>query len=456
MIADVDETEVIDHGARRDSSIRRAVLSSLLSKGGTVLLQLVALPLALRVMGRAEFGIFGTVSTALSTVQLLEIGIGPALAHGISKAGAIGDDELKRRLASTAFVLVGIVALLAGLALSSVLLTVPVTTMFGEKFQGTEAAMRPALWLGLGLFLMLFLLNLTDRLREGLLEVAHTNTWGAAGNVLAAAAVGVGVLWVPEVWYLVLAVHGSVVAAKLGNTLSLWKRHPDMIPRVRMLDQGLVRLLLSDGAAFATCALLVGFVEYNVCTWLVGRNGGPNAVSLYMIFVQISVMQLGFVMMVSTPTWPAVAEALAREDLAWARKAAKRLYVLGVAFALCAAIGWVTLGPWILHRWLGDEFAGLGRPLMGAFAFYFAVHTWRHLNHVLMIGTGQVRSLARVQLIETALVACSAWLGLRWGGMDAMLFAMGVTIALVTGWVLPIRVRRSLVEVPSTVSAPQV
>ncbi len=444
MIDPVETTEAVDHGARRDLSIRLAVLTSFLSKGGTVLLQLIALPAALRVMGRAEFGIFGTVSTALATVHLLEIGIGPALAHGISKAGATDDHDLRRRLASTAFFLVAAIGVLAGLLLSGVLLTVPITSLFGEKYAGTEAAMRPALWLGLGLFLGLYLLNLTDRLREGLLEVASTNTWGAAGNVLAAIAVGIGVLWIPEVWYLVLAVHGSVVLAKLGNTVSLWRRHVDLRPRLKSLDRSLARLLVSDGAAFATCALLVGFVEYNVCTWLVGHRSGPDVVALYMIFVQVSVMQLGFVMMLSTPTWPAVAEALAREDVAWARHASKRLYLLGMGFAACAAVGWVTLGPWVLHLWLGDEFTGLPRTLMAAFAFYFAAHAWRHLNHVLMIGTGQVRTLARIQLVETALVAVAAWWALHRGGVDAMLVAMGVTILAVTGWLLPIRVKRGL------------
>ncbi|GAA5483900.1 hypothetical protein Hsar01_03134 [Haloferula sargassicola] len=446
MLAAVEETELIDHGARRDSSIRSAVLTSFLSKGGTFLLQLVALPAALRVMGRAEFGMFGAVSTALATVALLEVGVGPALAHGISKAGASNDFAKRQKLASTAFFMLLAIAALAGFLAGGVLMTVPIPTLFGGEFAGTEETMRPALWLGLGLFLALFLLNLTDRLREGLLEVSHTNTWGAIGNLLAAAAVGLAVWKIPQVWFLVLAVHGSIVVAKLGNTFSLWKRHPDMLPRFAGIERSLIRHLLSDGAAFATCALLVGFVEYNVCTWLVGHHGGPDAVSLYMIFVQVSVMQLGFVMMVSTPTWPAVAEALARDDRPWARIASRRLYLLGVAFAACAAVGWVTVGPWVLKLWLGEEFAGLPRSLMGAFALYFAAHTWRHLNHVLMIGTGQVRTLARVQLVETVLVAGGATAGLHFGGVPLMMATMGATILLVTGWLLPSKVRRALGE----------
>lgn len=432
------------NATRRDRSIRLAVVTSMLSKGGTALLQLLAIPLAVRVMGREEFGLYTSVSLALSTVALLEIGIGPALAHGLSEARAKGDEEKGRRLASTAFVLMMGMSLLAGILLASILFLVPIPTLFGSQYAGSESLMRPALWLGLVLFLLLFVLNLTDRLREGLLEVATTNLWGALGNLLAAVAVAICIWFVPEVWFLVLAVHGSVVLAKLGNTVGLWKKHPDLLPSMRSVHRGTARHLFSDGAAFATCCLLVGVVEYNFCTWMVGQLSGPSAVALYGIFVSLSVMQLGFVIMLSTPTWPAVAEALARSDIQWARQASRKLYLYGLGFAMCSFIGMVTLGPWVLEFWLGDKFAGITRGMLAAYSFYFLAHVWRHLNHSLMIGTGQVMVLARVQFIETGVLALAAWLALRSGGMGPMLVTMALIIFGVTGWLLPLRVNRRL------------
>lgn len=433
------EDDTNHHAKRRDRSIRLAVMTSFLSKAGTVLLQFVAMPIAARVMSREELGLYTAVSLALATVALLEIGIGPALAHGLSKARARGDDESGRKLSSTAFFMMIGLALLAGLGLTAVLTHVPLTTLFGEKFEGGESAMRPALWIGLGLFLMLFVLNLTDRLREGLLEVDRTNTWGAVGNVLAAVAVavGVGLFKIKEVWFLVLAIHGAVVIAKLCNTATLWKRHPDLIPRPRYVCPPMARHLFGDGLAFSTCCLLTGVVEYNVCGWMVGRVSGPSMVALYGIFVTLMVMQMGFVMMVSTPTWPAVAEALARKDRAWARKASKRLYLYGSGLAFCSAIGLIAIGSWALEFWLGDKFADTPRGLLAAFAFYSVAHIWRHLNHSLMIGVGKVNRLARVQLAETFILVFAAWGALHYGGVGPMLLAMGATIFLVTGWILP-------------------
>ena len=422
---------------RRERSIRWAVVMSLLSKVGTAALQLLAIPVAIRVLGRAEFGLYASVNLTLTTVALFEVGVGPALAHGLAHATANGEREKLRVLASTSFFLMLGIALLVGVCAAMFLENVSVVRIYGDGFAGREGVLKPALWLGLGLFLMLFLLNLTERIREGYLEVAATNAFGAAGNVLAALAVGIGVHYFPHVWFLVIAIHGSVVTAKLANTAQLWWKRPEMIPLPKWFRRDMAGHLFGDGLAFSTCCLLTGIVEFNVCGWMVGRAGGPAAVALFGVLVSLTVMQGGFIMMLSTPTWPAVAEALARRDSAWARRAAKKLYLYGVGFALTSACGLALLGPWLFRHWLGREFSDMGHGLFVCYGIYFLAHVWRHLNHTLMIGTGQVKRMARVQLTETAIVVLAAWAGLHAGGLEVMLLAMAGTLLAVTGRILP-------------------
>lgn len=429
---------------RRDRSIRWAVVTSFVSKGGNALLQLLAIPVAVRVLGREDFGVYGAVGITLSTVSILQVGIGPALAHGLSVARARGGDGEAREWSSSAFFLTGGLALGSGLVLAALLLLLPLPSIFGEDFAGKEAVLRPALWTGLVLFLLLFVLNLGDRIREGLQEVSASNLWGALGNGMAALAVGVGVCFVPHVWFLVLAVHGSLVLAKLCNMLSLCWTHPELRPIRSAFRLPVAKRLFTDGLAFSACTLVAGLVEYNLCGWLVGRGGGPSASALYSVFIQMTVMQLGWVMMLSTPTWPAVAEALARGDRAWAKRAAGRLYYYGGAFGLCAFGGLLLLGPWAFPFWLGAEFVDVPRSMFACYGLYFAAHVWRHLNHAMMMATGQVRCLARIQFAESGLVAVVALLAFQWGGLGPMLGSMGATMFLVSGTLLPWQVVRAM------------
>ncbi|MGL4400819.1 MAG: lipopolysaccharide biosynthesis protein [Luteolibacter sp.] len=428
----------------RDRSIRLAVVTSFVSKAGTILLQLLSIPIAIRVLGRAEFGLFTLVNLTLTTIALLEVGVGPALTHGLTRARAAGDEIKQRELGSTAFFLMGGIALLTGLVVAAVLLVVPVPQLFGSSFAGKESVLRPALWVGLGLFLMLFVLNLTERIREGHLEVASNNLWGAAGNGFAAICVAGGVWFIPEVWFLVLAVHGSMVLSKICNTATLWKKHPLMVPSLRFARFATARHLFTDGIAFSTCCLVTGIIEFNFCGWLVARSGGPEAVALYGVFITLTIMQLGFVVMLSTPTWPAVAEALARDDRPWARQAAKRLYLYGTAFAACSALGLVLVGPWVLPLWLGGEFSNISRLLLACYGLYFIAHVWRHLNHAMMIGTGQIGRLVGIQLFESATVAVLGAAALHFGGIEALLATMGVVILALTGSFLPRMVAKVL------------
>ncbi len=98
-----EETPEETASSKRDRSIKLAVVTSFVSKFGTILLQLISVPIAMRVLGRAEYGLYSTVSATLATMSLLEIGVGPALTHGLSKARADGDQQRQRELASTAF-----------------------------------------------------------------------------------------------------------------------------------------------------------------------------------------------------------------------------------------------------------------------------------------------------------------------------------------------------------------
>lgn len=423
--------------ADRDRSIREAVLTSCLSKAGTALLQLCALPVAMRVLGWEEFGLYASVAGLLMVVQLFEVGLGPALVHDLSRAAAGGERSQERRLSSTSFFLLLALTLAGGTLMALVIALVPLERLFGARFAPFEATLRPALWTGLGLFILTLLLNHTDRLREGHLESRINNAWGAAGNFLAAAAVGIGVWVLPSVSFLLLAVYGSQVLARLGNTLALWRQRPWLIPRLRHVHWALSGKFVSDGLAYAVFATVVNFVEFNVCLNLFGRVAGPSGVTAYSVLITITTALLGFVLMITTPTWPAVVDARARGDFPWIRTASRRLFRYVLGFAAAAGLGLIALGPVLLPIWVGDKAHALDRPVLIAYAIYFLLFAWRHAHHMLLVGVGRVRTLAGVQLAESALVLAAAWLGMVMFGLGGLLLGMSLAIAAVTGWALP-------------------
>lgn len=428
----------------RNSSIRTAVLTSVVSKLGTALLQLLALPLAMRVLGWEMYGLYASVAGLLTALYLFEGGLGPALTHGISQAAARNDQTTQSYLSSTAFFLIGGFTLLGTGIVACLVLTQPVERLFGSSFAAHDSALRPALWLGLALLAVSLWLSHTDRLREGYLEARYVNLWGAAGNFVAAAAVGLGVWLWPSVTYLLAAVFGPVVLGRLANTWQLWRSRPWIAPRWTHVRLPLVHRLVTDGLAFAVVSLGVNLVEFNLIQNLFGRVAGPAGVTSYSVFVTLTMAQLGFILMLTTPTWPAVADAAARGEVAWVRQAVRRLERYALAFATVTGVSLVALGPWLLPLWLGERATALNRSILLAYAVYFLLYAWRHVQHMLLIGLGQTRRLARVQLLESFILALAAWAVMQHGHLALLLTTMALCQLLITGWRLPWLVRQQL------------
>ena len=447
MLTSTPATQPLDDAAqapRRDRAIRSAVIMSLVCKGGTALLQLVALPIAMRVLGWEKFGLYASVGAILMAVQLLEVGLGPALAHGLSKAAANRDRDRERRLYATSFWMMAVILAFGTLAMVAFIAFTPVSRMFGEKFVPYTDELLPALWSGLILFIGSVFLGHTDRVREGYLEVRTTYLWGAGANFIAALAVGAGVWFVPSVSYLLFAVYGSQLLGKLGNPVHLWHQRPWLRPTFRAWDGSLVRSFLLDGLAYAVFATVVNFVEFIVCQNFIGRAQGPVGVAGYSVLVTITTSLLGFVLMFTNPTWPAIVDAKARGDFPWIARTARRLWLYVLAFAGAAGFGVMLLGPWLLPRWFGDKATDLDRAMLTAFAVYFALYAWRHANHMLLVGMGRVKTLANIQLIESAMVLVAGWIGVQWKGTFGLLLAMSAAILAVTSWWLPLVFRRDL------------
>jgi O-antigen/teichoic acid export membrane protein len=424
------------HAGRRNRSIRLAVLTSLLSKGGMAMLQLVSIPIAIRVLGLEAFGLYATVAMGITIVALFQIGIGPALTHGISRAVANGDTASEKSYYSTSLFLMLAAALAGAAAASAILACVPIPVLFGAQYAAHAETMRPALWLGIGIMLVQFVLTHTERMREGYLEANINNLWGAIGNVIGALAVGIGILFVPTIEFLLLAVYGSNVAGKIGNTVHLLAKRPHLRPRFRRFRENLAKELFTDGIAFSLSGSLTPLVEFNACALIIAHIAGPSAVGIFNILIQIDTILIGLILMFTTPTWPAVVDAFARNDIAWIRATAARLRGFAVSYAALAGAALVILGPLVIPLWLGAE-VQIGRPVLLAFALYFLAGIWNHVNHSLLVGVGKVKASAGYTFLEAAIILGPAGLGIALFGMPGLLGGMFLTKALVTGTIFP-------------------
>lgn len=428
----------------RNRAIRRAVLTSILSKFGTLLLRLVSIPIAIRVLGMEEFGVYATITMVVGMIDMMHVGIGPALTQGLARALARGDREREQGVFATAVLLSAGLTVVAAAVLGSLVAALPVTLLFGKDFAPFADSMRHACGIALVIVAVEMIGIVIERARDGYLETSCNNAWGAAGNFLGAVGLFAGVRYFPSIEFLLLAINGSVALAKLANAVHLFLSRPYLWPRLDRFRRALVRPLVFDGARFSVTYLLSALVEYNAVAYLIGRLSGPHAAGLFNIMVTVHFSATGIVQMVTIPLWPAIVDAHSRGDRGWIRSSARRIRRFGPGFGLAATAGLVALGPWAFPLWVGDEFT-LGRPALAAFGAYFTLHLWRHVNQVLLLGLGDVTFAVRVVAVESFAVLLAAGLVLAQGtGPGGLYLAIALCLGAVSAWIYPWRFRRHL------------
>lgn len=426
-----------DGSHRRNRAISSAVFTSLASKIGTVVLQFVSIPIAYRALGETDFGLYATIAVSIGTIILFQIGIGPALTHGISRAITAKDKLLEKQYFSTSWFLLVLLTFLGGFVAAAVLKFIPLTFFLGDKYSGLESKLLPGLWLALGIVLLEFILSHTERAREGFLQVHINNLFGAAGNVLGAITIAVGIHFFQSIEFLILAIFGTRALLRIANTIHLFFQRPDLLPKFQFYQKPLAREMLSDGFAFTISQSLTGIIELNGCGLLVARFGGPIAVGNFQILMQLSTLMLGVIIMFTTPTWPAVVDAFTRRDFDWVKRVTTRLWLLVGGYCGAALIGLPLLGTFILPLIFGSGFEVTWQVLL-AFAVYFAASSWGHTNNALLIGVGLVKKAAVFSLLETSLLLIPAAIGIYFYGLPGLFGGMALAMIAVTGWLFPI------------------
>ncbi len=255
-----------------------------------------------------------------------------------------------------------------------------------------------------------------------------------------------GIWFFPTIEFLLLAVNGSIALAKLGNTCHLLIQRPYLFPRFSLFRKKLIPGLAKDGLRFSITYVLAAAVEYNLMAFLIGIHYGPEAVGVYNVMVTIHFSLTGLVGMITKPYWPALMDAFERKDTAWIVRSSNRLRFGGIGFALMSGIGFVALGPIVLSLWAVEQFYSsvdahfqMDRLALLAFAAYFVLHIWRHINQTLALGIGWISPVARVVVIEAIVLISAASFALYHdGSISAIYLIMAGVIAMCSGWLFPV------------------
>ncbi|WP_374623681.1 polysaccharide biosynthesis C-terminal domain-containing protein [Pandoraea sp.] len=313
--------------------------------------------------------------------------VGASLSLRIVAARANNDKLVESQLFATAFFFAIASATALIVVFQAILNKADLSGLFGLKNNAYDADLRVAALYMSFLLPINIVASLSDSAQAGYQRQYVTNVLMMASNV----AVIASLVWVqthPSIHSMVLAVFAPPVVARTVNMALLWRSHPHIVPRWRLVGRRSLWSLVNPGAGFALMQVgSFAYLQYPI--FYVGREIGPNSAAYFAAMMQVIAMSGSFLILFTQPLLPALRDASVRNDSSWTRNTFRLTLTRLVPYIAVAAIAIVLLGTFIISVLLRHSIKiDLATRLLWA-AFFFIV-AWEHLGYSFLAGIGKV------------------------------------------------------------------
>jgi O-antigen/teichoic acid export membrane protein len=352
---------------------------------------LVLMPLLLRVLGPAQFGVWGAAASLAWLGGLVDIGTGTALVTLVARSGAPERAEQARRHIAGAL---SIGSLLTGL----MFLTAGVASIVG----GAQGRMGPYLIAAIGLAVNIPL-NAGNNVWMALQKGYVSGFWELVQTLLTTAGLIAAAVLTKDVRVYVAVVYTGLVLANAGSLVHLFVRHPELRPQGLSASWPAIKEVAGQGVLYFILAL-TGGLSFMLDNVLALGLLGPEASARMTIAMRICITAVGALAVMSQPLWPAFADAAQRADRKWILKTLFQGSALLVGLTLAGSALLLLYGERLLRWWLRTDL-GITSGLLWAIAAWVVAQAMFRVSNLLLNGL----SILRYQIAIFSTATALAW-----------------------------------------------
>lgn len=430
--------------ARSRERYRRAALAGVASAAGrgvNILAVFVSIPVTLKYLGVERFSAWMTITSLAALLAFADFGLGNGLMNAVTRLEAQGErDQLRGYVATALVVLGGLATLLAVFAVLAApyvpwgyLLAVDPRGVSTSELNGAMCAFLVCVALGLPT-------TVIQRVQLGLQLGYQASLWQLAGTAAGLLALLAAVVSGASLAWLILAWLGTPSVVLAVSAWFFWNhQRPEFRPALSLARVPHARELAVTGFLFflVQVGAALAYASDNV---IIAHVLGAGAVAQYSV---ASRLFEGIVMMSTllvTPLWPAYADAHARGDAAWIKRALVRSLGLTALGTAVLSVLLVAAGNPLLSVWLG-------KTVPYSFALFAGCAAWAIVKAtggalaMFMNGLGWIGMQAVLApIFACAAVAAKVVLAQRLGTIGiplALLATYVVTMVVPYAWHIP-------------------
>jgi O-antigen/teichoic acid export membrane protein len=378
----------------------------------------------------------------MNWLNVVSVTLTPGLTAQLVSAHARNDRAQAKAAFGAAFIFSAILASLLCGGTYAVFQIAGVSEIFGLDYAGFAAELHQGVTVFSFFIALNILLSVAEAAQSGYQNQYIHNMFLAVGNFFTIALIMLLVRSQPTITNMIVAVYAAPLIARGLSLLQLLMKRRYLLQGMLHLDMKSLRAIAATGSAFILTSF-AGFSYQSFSVYWIGHSLGPIAAAKMSVLTTILNVLGSFLVMITQPLWPAIQDAIVRNDTAWVRRAylrvSKNVMIYVAAAALAVAMG----GDVATRVWLKSA-TPLDRSARLLLGFYFILLAWEHLNYSVLIGLRHYW-FAALSYFSGALLmfSSSLWLVAHYG-ISGMLAAMCLGPLLVTAWIYPLKLRSIL------------
>lgn len=385
-------------------SIARHSLFNLVGLAAPLVVALFTIPMLIRELGEARFGLLTLLWAVVSYFGLFDLGLGRALTQQIAVALSKQRERSVGPLVATAIGVMSALGLLAGALMAW---AAPSAVSLVRGVQDPQEVVRAVDMLALAMPAIV----LTSAFR-GVMEARHAfgaiNLIRVPMGLFTFVAPLIVVYWLgPRLDWIAAVLSGGRVIACVAHGL-LARRSLPVECRNWRFDAELLKPLCTSGGWLTLSNVISPFMGY-VDRFVIGALVSATAVAYYAtpneIVTKLWIVP-GALTAVLFPTFAAQLTRSAGEVQALFKQAVRWLFWILLPVTAALAV----FAHQLLDAWVGAEFAHQSAPLLQVFAFGMLFNCMAHVPFTLIQSTGAARMTALIHAAELPFFVLALWL----------------------------------------------
>lgn len=340
-------------GHERSIKAKKNILLSILTKGISIAISLVLVPLTINYINPSRYGIWLTISSIVAWFSFFDIGLTQGLRNKFAEAKAKGEDNLAQILVSTTYAILAIV-------FSSVWIVSLIINHFlnWAKILNISDSMQSEISILAVIVFTYFCVQFVLRIITTLLvadqQPAKSSILDLLGQLLSLVLISILVITTKgSLVKLGIALCISPLLVLIGANLFFFKgSFKKYRPSFSTIKFSYAKGLFNLGVIFFIIQA-AGIIQYETANIIIARNFGTLEVTSYnIVYKYFGVLNMIFMIFI-TPFWSASTEAFQKNDIQWIKNGIRKYNQLNIGMFLVGCL--MLIFSELMYRlWLGE------------------------------------------------------------------------------------------------------